>query len=201
MEASVIVDLNEKRSLYFGGGYSDYNYSQYNYSFLSKGSYFKAGIDFNILRPEAALGKYWGGIGIHYGLSRFTSETPSLKHDNYWGSVSLTLPRQLNWCHYLELSGGFKVEVLRNFSIGWLISIRKLIYTGAPVDLRPVYYPGYGEGGRSLTYGLGYYISYNIPFKKIKVQIKPEPIEETDENAENVDTDNTRNIGRQGIGD
>jgi hypothetical protein len=200
LEVSVTGDINEKMSVYLGGGYSDYRYSQYNYSFFTKGTFYKAGLDFNLLRPEMSEGKYWAGIGFHYGLSRFTYETPTLKHDNYWGSVSTSLPEQTNWAHYLEVSGGFKAEVFRNFSIGWLVNIRKLLYTGAAEDLRPIYYPGYGAGGRSLTYGLTYFISYNFPFKKIRVAIKPDPVEEPDEDAENVDTGNTRNTGRQGIG-
>lgn len=200
LEANITADLDEKKSLYLGAGYSDYSYSQYNYSFLAKGSFLKAGLDFNLLRPEIAEGKYWAGAGIHYGLSRFTAETPILNHDNYWGSVSSSLPQEKNWAHFLEVAGGFKAEVLTNFSIGWLISIRKLVYTGASKDIRPIYYPGYGEGGKTLTYGLSYYISYNIPFKKIKVGIKPEPVEEPEEDAENADTGNTRDLGRQGIG-
>jgi len=200
LEAHVTADMDEKKSLYLGAGYSDYRYSQYNYSFLAKGSFLKAGVDFNLLRPEIAEGKYWAGAGIHYGLSRFTSETPILNHDNYWGSVSSSLPQEKNWAHFLEIAGGFKAEVFTNFSIGWLISIRKLVYTGASKDLRPIYYPGYGEGGNTLTYGLSYYISYNIPFRKIKVAVKPEPVEEPEEDAENADTGTTRNLGRQGIG-
>jgi hypothetical protein len=199
LEAFVTTDLNEKMSLYLGGGYSDYSYSQYNYSFKSKGTFYKAGVDFNLLRPEVAEGRYWAGIGFHYGLSRFTSETPSFKYENYWGITTSSIAASTNWAHYFEISGGFKAELFKNFSIGWLISLRKLIYTGAAKDLRPVYYPGIGEGGKSLSYGLNYYISWNIPFKKIRVAIKPEPVEEPEEDAETEETETTRNVGRQGI--
>jgi hypothetical protein len=200
LEGFVTTDLNEKLSLYLGGGYSDYSFSQYNYSFKTKGTFYKAGIDFNLLRPEVAEGKYWAGLGLYYGLDRFTSETPTFKHENYWGIATSSIARSTNWGHYLELSGGFKAELFRNFSIGWIISLRKLIYTGAPKDLRPVYYPGYGEGGKTLSFGLNYYISWNIPFKKIKVSIKPEPAEEPEEDAETQATETPPNAGRQGIG-
>jgi len=200
LEGFVTTDLNEKISVLLGGGYSDYSYSQYNYEFQTKGLFFKAGADFNLLRPEMAEGKYWAGLGLHYGLTRFTFETPSFKHENYWGIVSSSLASQTNWGHYVEVSGGFKAELFRNFSIGWLISLRKLIYTGADKDLRPVYYPGYGEGGRSLSYGLNYYISLNIPYKKIKVKIKPEPVEEPSGDEETEAPEDSSNLGRQRIG-
>jgi len=77
-EGYISADINEKIALFAGAGYSDYKYSQYNYEFLSNGLYFKTGVDLNILKPEVSAGKYWAGIGIRYGISRFTSETPFL---------------------------------------------------------------------------------------------------------------------------
>ncbi len=200
LEGFVNADLNERFSVLLGGGFTDYSYTQYNYDFHTKGSYFKAGADLNLLRPELAMGKYWAGIGLHYGLSGFTFETPSFEHENYWGTVTSSLSTQTNWAHYLELSGGFKAELFNDFSIGWSISLRKLIYTGADKELRPIYYPGYGEGGGTLSYGLNYYISWNFTYKKIKVTIKPEPVEEPEEDEESDMPEDSNNLGRQRIG-
>jgi hypothetical protein len=200
LEGFVSTDINEKISVILGGGYSDYNYSQYNYEFKIRGPFFEAGADLNLLRPEVALGKYWAGAGIHYGLTRFTTATPSFKHDNYWGSVSSSLSTHSNWGHYLEIAGGFRAELFRNISIGWLVSIRKMIYTGADKDLRPIYYPGYGSGGRTLSYGINYYISWNIPYRDIKVKIKPEPVEEPEEDEGEELPEDSSNLGRQRIG-
>lgn len=199
LEANVTADLNEKYSLFLGGGYSDYSYSQYNYSFTANGVFFKAGADRNLLRPEMAEGTYWAGAGIHYGLSRFSAETPALRHDNYWGSVPTSVPKDNYWSHFIEVSGGFKAELFRNFSIGWLINIRKMIYTGASGNLRPIYFPGYGPGGSTFAYSINYFISYNIPYKKIKVLIYPEPPEEPDD-EDTGQAGTTPQVGKQGIG-
>jgi hypothetical protein len=43
LEVSVTGDINEKMSVYLGGGYSDYSYSQYNYSFFTKGTFIRQG--------------------------------------------------------------------------------------------------------------------------------------------------------------
>jgi hypothetical protein len=200
LEGSISADINDKIAVLIGGGYSNYGYSQYNYEFKTKGTFFKAGADFNLLRPEIAVGKYWAGLGIHYGLSRFTYETPSFKHDNYWGSVSFSMPAQTNWGHYLEIAGGFRAELFKNFSIGWLISLRKMIYTGASREIRPIYYPGYGQGGESLSYSINYFISYNIRYRQISVRIKPEPVEEPEENEDEELPEDSSNLGRQRIG-
>jgi hypothetical protein len=184
LEGYVSCDLNEKMAIYLGGGYSDYKYSQYNYDYLSKGVFVKSGVDFNILKPETAMGKYRFDIGIHYGLSVFSSETPTFSYENYWGTFTSSLPSNKYWGHYLEISPGFRAEIFKNFSIGWSVSLRKLIYTGAGKDLRPLYLPGYGSGGKPVSAGVGYFLVWNFSYKKIKVVKKPEPVEEPEETEE-----------------
>jgi len=177
-------DLNEKLAIYIGGGYSDYKYSQYNYMYLSKGAFIRSGIDFNILKPETSIGKYRFNIGLHYGLSVLTSETPSFKYENYWGTITSSLPSKHYQGHFLEICPGFRAEIFKNFSIGWSVSLRKLIYTNADKDLRPLYIPGYGSGANTVSAGIGYYLVWSFPFKKIKVSVKPEPAEEAEESEE-----------------
>jgi len=178
LEGYLSADLNEKMSIYLGGGYSDYKYSQYNYSFLSKGIFLKAGTDFNLMRPEKAKGRYWAGLGIHYGLSLYSTEVPSFEHENYWGTTTSLVERKNNVGHFLELSPGFRAELFKNFTIGWSVTLKKLISAGTGKDLKPVYFPGYGLGSKSVSPGINYFIIWSIPFKKIKVEIKPELIEE-----------------------
>jgi hypothetical protein len=74
-EGYISLDLNEKRSLVFDAGYLNFKYTQdstqHNYSYRSKGSYIRVGMDFNLLKPDKSQGKYFAGIGLRYGLSRF----------------------------------------------------------------------------------------------------------------------------------
>jgi len=182
-EGFISADLNERWGVFLGAGYSDFRYSQYNYEYLSKGLFLKAGVDINFLRPEKAMGKYWAGIGLRYGLSSFTYEVPVFEFENYWGTITSSIPSSDYLGHYLEASPGFKAEMFRNFSMGWSVNIRRLIYTGAGKDLRPIYFPGYGSGGETISYGISYYLMWNIPYKKINVLVKKEP-EETEETGE-----------------
>lgn len=201
-EAYISADLNEKFALFIGAGYSDYSYSQYNYNYLSKGSFLKAGIDFNLLKPEVAAGKYWAGIGIRYGLSSFLSETPSFTHENYWGVTSLAIGSSRILGHYVEISPGFRAELFKNFSIGWSVNLRKLISPGLKKDLRPLWLPGYGPG-EPVSAGAAYYISWNIPFKKIRVGLKKEEQEEyydEEEYGESRDNSSYRSIGESSTG-
>lgn len=185
IEGYFSADLNEKMALYFNTGYSDYKYSQFNYDYFSKGFFVKAGIDFNLQKPEVSLGKYWAGIGLHYGLSSFISETPFLKYENYWGTTSSYIPRETHWAHYIEASPGFRAGIFKNFSIGWSVSLRKMLYSGTGKDLKPIYIPGYGTAAKSFSVGISYYLMWNIPYKKIKVAIKVDEPEEPEEPVNN----------------
>jgi len=187
-EGYISADLNEKMAVSIGGGYSDYSYSQYNYAYLSNGTFFKAGIDLNMLQPELSTGRYWAGVGIRYGLSLFSSETSLFTHENYWGKINSSIGSAKSWGHYVELSPGFKAELFKNFSIGWSISLRKLLYPGLNKDLNPLYIPGYGSG-KTVSAGVSYFLSWNIPFKRIRVEIKQEEPEEP------LDEDETENQG------
>jgi hypothetical protein len=192
LESHISGDLNEKMSLFLGIGYANYRYSQYNYNYHSKGIFFKAGVDFNLLKPQTNMGKYWAGFGLHYGLSAFSSETPSFANQNYWGITSSSIPSKNSLGHFLEISPGFRAELFSNFSIGWSVSLRKLIYSGTSKDLMPIYIPGYGNGAKTVTYALNYFISFSWSYKKIKVAVKKEEPEETEE------TEGNQNISTEG---
>jgi hypothetical protein len=179
------ADLNEKYAVYLAGGYSDFKYSQYNYDYQSTGAFFRTGVDINFIKPETSMGKYWGGLGIHYGVAVFSSETPRFSTVNYWGTSTSSISRQSNWGHYIEVSPGFRAELFKNFSIGWTVNLRKLLFFKTKNDIRPIFIPGYGDGGKKFSSGIGYYIVWNIPFKKIRVAIKQEPPEEPEEPQEN----------------
>jgi hypothetical protein len=141
----------------------------------------RAGVDFNLLSPDKAMGKYWVGIGLRYGLSRFTSEYPTFYKENYWGVTSSSVAKKTDWGHFLEVAPGVRAEILGNISIGWTISLRLLLYTSTGKDFRPIYFPGFGNGGKTVAAGLNYFIVWNIPYKKINVIIKKEVPEETED--------------------
>ncbi len=194
-EGYISIDLNEKRSVVLAAGYLNFKYSQYNYSYLNHGSFVRIGMDFNILKPDKSMGKYWAGIGLRYGLSRFTSEVPNFQMTDYWGTTSSSITAKTNWGHFVEVSPGVRTEIFNHFSIGWSISLRMLLYSGAGKDLRPVYFPGFGNGTKTFSTGLSYYIVWNIPYKKINAILKKEVKEDTDDN---VDTDTKDAAGTSG---
>lgn len=184
IEGYLSVDRNEKTSMVAEVGYLDYKYSQYNYSYLSKGYFARVGVDFNLLKPDISRGIYQAGIGFRYGISLFSSETPFLKHDNYWGSFSSSIPSRSRTGHFIEVTPGVRAEILKNVSLGWNLRLRLLISGGGNNDIRPIYFPGYGNGGKKTAAGISYYLTWNIPWKVKTVITRPPIPEEPDEDED-----------------
>jgi hypothetical protein len=184
LEGYISFDKSEKLSFVLEGGYVDYKYTQYNYEYLSNGFFTRAGADFNLLKPDISKSKYWAGVGLRYGISFYTSETPLFQHENYWGTVTSSIPSKKSTGHFIELTPGFRTEIFRNMSIGWTIRLKMLISGGGTKDLKPIYLPGFGNAGKLTAVGVSYYISFNIPYKTKTVITKPEVVEEETEETE-----------------
>lgn len=182
-EGYISYDLNEKTSAALNAGYVRFNYSQYNYEYLTNGIFVRTGLDINLLQPKKSLGKYWVGVGLRYGLSRFSSEIPSFKQDNYFGTISSSIGQRNDWVHFFEVSPGVRSEIFKNFSMGWSISVRLLLYSTSSKDLKPIYVPGFGNSGKILSTGMNYFIVWNFPYKKKQVIIRKEIPEETEDTS------------------
>jgi len=180
-EGYVSVDINERTAIVLSGGYLNYSYSQYNYDYLNHGIFFRTGADFNLRNPKLASDKYWAGIGLRYGISFFNMETPSFRETNYWSTTWSSIPSVRATAHFIEVTPGIRSEVFKNFSIGWSLSMRLLVSNGTGKDNRPIYIPGFGKGDAKVSAGIGYFIVWSIPFKKIRYIVKPEEPEEPEE--------------------
>ena len=169
-EGFLSYDRDTSKSYVLEAGYLNFRYSQYNYEYHSSGIFLKAGVDFNLLSPFTGRGNYYAGIGIRYGLSIFSSEVPSLEYENYWGTVSESIPMSDRSAHFLEVSPGLKTELFRNFYIGWTVRLRLLVYSSSNKDVKSIYIPGFGNGSRSFSPGLSYHIIWSFPYKHIEIR-------------------------------
>lgn len=69
--------------------------------------------------------------------------------------------------HWLELVIGIKVEVANHLFLGMNVRFNGLLAQKQPEGFENLYYPGYGQKySGNIGAGIGYSISYFIPFKK-----------------------------------
>ena len=172
IDGYVAVDLNEKYGISFNAGYTDYYLNKQTFEYSATGIYFKPGLDFNILKPQISEGKYWAGIGLRYGVSIFSFETPSITFENYWGTLTSSIPPQSRIAHFIEISPGFHAKISDHVTVGWRANMSKLIYAGTKDMMRPVYVPGYGTRDKGVAFSFDYYISLSFSYKTIKAKFK-----------------------------
>lgn len=190
LEAVASADINEKLRGFVRAGYADYSHSSTFYSFDTKGLFSKFGIDINLLKPEIGNGMYWAGIGLAYGMSLYSTNTPYLESTNYWGTHSSSFTTKNNLGHFLEICPGFEAELFKSVRIGWRVSLKKILYSGTNKDYKPTWMPGYGQGTKGVTFGVNYFITWNIPYKKIRVKVKEEKQDDASDESEESTTPN-----------
>ena len=184
LEVFFSADRNEKLSAILIAGRSDYSYSRYRdesfkmYDFNSQGLYFKTGVDFNLLNPKKAAGKYSLGVGFRYGITNYSYSVPAINLEGYWGRYRTSVPNNKAWGHYLEATPAIRAEIFKNISLGWSVSVRKIISAGAGQNMKPVHLPGYGDGSKAFAFGLNYSIIWSMPYKEKRVIIHPREEEE-----------------------
>ena len=178
------LDLNQAISLNAGLRYTTFSTVEYNYNFSSHGTSIVIGADYNFMKPKTAQGRYHAGIGLRYGLSFYSQEASDIKYTNKWGEGVSSMPLSHHTGHYLEITPGVRVELFNGVTIGWNVYMRLLISAGAGKDLNPIWMPGFGDASSLMTTGAEYDVSFSIPYKKIKVIIKPKREEEDEEGEE-----------------
>jgi len=144
--------------------YSDYHYEQYNYNYDNSGFSIRIGTDINMLKPEMSTGNNFVGIGLKYGMSVFTQETPWLKFDNYWGSAESYIDPSTATGHYFQISGGVKAELFKNILIGWSVKANVFLFHTAGKGNKPVYLPGMGKTDKIIEPGAAFHIAWILPF-------------------------------------
>ena len=193
------ADINSSIAATAGVRYSSYRSSDVLYDFMSRGFSFTSGADYNFIKANVSHGRYSAGIGLRYGLSFYREEAPMLRYTNEWGAGETSVPAESHTGHFMEITPGVRAELFRGVTIGWNLYMRLLLSAGAGKDLKPVWMPGYGPGTSGMTTGAEYYVSISIPYRKIKVYIKPKVRETEEEETEVTNTGSGTGTGLSGF--
>jgi hypothetical protein len=187
--AMASLDINEQYSASLRLRYSSYSISEFNYDFKSSGVSAVISGDYNFLKPKVSGGKYFTGIGLGYGISFYSQEASRIEYTNPWGTGTDSFSLSRHTGHFIEVTPGVRTELFPGVSIGWNLVLRMLISSGAGRDIKPVWMPGFGDATSRMSTGAEYYVSITIPYKKIRVAIKPKKELTDDEGEENPDTE------------
>ncbi|MDD3722404.1 MAG: DUF6048 family protein [Lutibacter sp.] len=169
----LVADMRILRNYYAAVelGYEDKTTSEDYMNFTTKGSYIKAGVNYNAY-------KNWKGmtneiyVGVRYGFSIFdqtlNSYTPNVKGTYFIPTEVMpgTKFKDLS-AHWAELVFGLKAETFKNLYLGFSFSFKTMISTKEPDNFKNLYVPGFNSVYLNDTgFGVNYTLSYLIPIIK-----------------------------------
>ncbi|MEZ0004880.1 hypothetical protein ABH942_000223 [Flavobacterium sp. 28YEA47A] len=141
-------------------------------NFTTKGTYFKAGFDYNIYKNWLDM-ENMITLGMRYGFSSFTQELNSYSiynpHPYFDESDVITVSRKYSGlsAHWVEFVAGIKAEVFDNFFMGFTLRMNRLVSNKKPSDFDNLYIPGFNRTyDGDFGVGFNYTVSYFIPIYK-----------------------------------
>lgn len=183
----LVADYRLTKRIYAAGelGNEDYTVNDRQLNFTTKGSFFKAGFDYNAYENWLDM-ENMIYAGVRYGFSSFSQNLNSYTiYDNrlintegirYLDPVTIDADREYSGltAHWVEVVGGIKAEIFNNLYLGFSVRLKSLITDKKPDNFDNLYIPGFNrtyEG--SFGVGLNYSVSYFIPlYKKNNKKIK-----------------------------
>lgn len=144
-------------------------------NFKTKGSFYKAGLNYNIFKNIQNLENEIY-IGLRYGSSKFDHNLNSFtihNIDQYWNQNNITNSssyENLN-AKWLEFLVGFKAQVIDNFYMGLNLNVKRILSQKSPENFSNLYIPGFNKvlENNNIGVGFSYTIQYQIPlFRKVK---------------------------------
>tara|TARA_R110002050_G_scaffold24083_2_gene64236 strand:- start:25969 stop:26700 length:732 start_codon:yes stop_codon:yes gene_type:complete len=171
----IAADYRLKKRLYIAGeiGTEEKNTITEYLDITSKGSYIKAGIDYNMYQNWLDMDNMIYS-GFRIGASTFNQDLNSYSIYNteqYWQpqfSSSETKEFKDLTAIWVEFILGMKAELFNNLYLGLNVQLKVLASETEPDNFQNVYIPGFNKTFDSSGIGVGYSytISYRIPLYK-----------------------------------
>ena len=160
-------NLRETLFLFGEAGFENMDLSLERYNYNSNGSFLRLGVEFDVLDNARGTGNDNLLVGIKYGFALQEHGASSFTISNgYWDDYIGTISPYALTSHWLELSGGPRAEVFRNFFMSWKIHLRVLAASTNSGSLKPYNIPGFGNGTSRVSPGISYTLEYVFPWNR-----------------------------------
>ncbi len=147
-------------------------------SFTTKGTYIKAGFDYNTYQNWVGM-QNMVYVGLRYGVASFSQTRNSYKIYNpntYFGEEPTIVEEQkFNGlsAQWIEVVAGIKVEIFQNCYVGFSARLNRLVSNKQPDNFENLYIPGFNRTyGGDFGAGFNYTVSYFVPLYKSIVKPK-----------------------------
>lgn len=183
----VNADYRLTQRLYLAGelGNEERTLSNDALNSTAKGSYFKAGVDYNLYKNWLNM-ENMIFAGFRVGASTFSQTLNSYQiydvNNQFFGQqITINNPEEFDGLTAIwgELLLGVKAEVFNNLFMGLNVQLKVMVSETEPDGFENLYVPGFNrtyDSGR-IGAGVGYTISYLVPIYKKAKKKKIEDVE------------------------
>lgn len=168
------LDYYHRKDMYFvlEGGWGNSSLSYADLSYEANNIFFRAGINKSLLPRLKQDDWDMALIGLRYGVGFVNrGDANYVITDSTWGTVSGTVPGVNQNAHWMEITGGVRVEVINNVFLGWNIRGKFMLNAKKFTELPPYFIAGYGKGEKNSIFDFNVSLAYAIRW-----DIKPERI-------------------------
>lgn len=150
-----------------GWGNANIDYPDLKYT--SSNPFLRIGVDKTMLTRIAASDWDMLFVGMRYGFAPIRrSEAVYTTTDSLWGNTSGSIAGKNLTAHWLEVTAGIKVEMLKGLFLGWNIHGRFLMNQKPFRELPPAFIAGYGKGDKNTVFDYNFYVSYALRWGRKK---------------------------------
>ncbi|MCC7029264.1 MAG: hypothetical protein IT257_03090 [Chitinophagaceae bacterium] len=163
------IDLHYRRDLYLvaDAGFGNSVISNTNLTYKSRNTFLRFGLDKTFFNQEYKRDLDNAFVGLRYGVSLVNrSEAEYFIKDTVWGNSSGRIQSADFTAQWLELVGGFRIELLKNIFLGWNIRARTFVNPKKFAQLPPGYIAGYGRGEKNTSFGYNFYLMIGFGSKR-----------------------------------
>jgi hypothetical protein len=159
------ADVNFKRNLNLvteaGWGSSKVNNDRMEYT--ATNSFLRLGVDHPFFNAEFPGDKDNAFVGFRYALGLVQrSDASYVIQDPIWGTQGGVFPGKTFLAHWVEINGGFRMEVKPNIFAGWNIRLKAIVNTKKFQTLPPAHMAGYGRGDKNTAADFSFYLLYGF---------------------------------------
>jgi hypothetical protein len=149
----------------FGNAMVDYSAPDLKYS--SSNSFVRAGINKSMLQRLTTDDWDMVFIGLRYGIGFIQRSDAQYSIENqYFGNSYGIIPGKTLTAHWLEITGGMRVELVKGLFAGYNIRTKFIMNGKALKELAPYYIAGFGKGEKTAVFDFNMYIGYSIRWNK-----------------------------------
>lgn len=168
------LDAEVKYSLFptveFGMNSIKDDNEMHNYS--AEGSYWRIGLNYNMLKYQHRLDRNIFFIGARYAQSSYWQKSTNISFENEWGTSTVDIPKTNLSLRWIEAVIGIRGEIVKNLFLGYTIRVKGKLSSKDYENITPYFIPGYGSALKNVRTGMSFTVSYAIPIIRIKENSK-----------------------------